>query len=138
MDIGAIKALEIPAAPDAALFLWATVPMLPQVLDVMSAWGFGYKSHFVWVKDKIGTSYWNRNKHEISLVGTRGAIPAPAQGEQYASVIDPACGRHSAKPHAFRGMIEEMFPTLPKLELFARQVFPGWDAWGNEIKEAAD
>jgi N6-adenosine-specific RNA methylase IME4 len=60
MDIGAIKALEIPAAPDAALFLWATVPMLPQALDVMSAWGFGYKSHFVWVKDKIGTSYWNR------------------------------------------------------------------------------
>jgi hypothetical protein len=39
MDIGAIKALEIPAAPDAALFLWATVPILPKALDVMSALG---------------------------------------------------------------------------------------------------
>ena len=23
---------------------------------------------------------------------------------------------------------------LPRVELFARQIPPGWDAWGNEIK----
>jgi hypothetical protein len=38
------------------LFLWATVPMLPQALEVMEAWGFAYKSHFAWVKNKIGPS----------------------------------------------------------------------------------
>ena len=26
-----------------------------------------------------------------------------------------------------------MYPTLPKIELFARQARPGWDARGNEV-----
>jgi len=30
-------------------------------------------------------------------------------------------------------MIEEMFPTLPRIELFARGRCEGWDCWGNEI-----
>jgi N6-adenosine-specific RNA methylase IME4 len=63
MSFGAIKALKIPAAKDAALFLWATAPMLPQALETMAAWGFSYKSCFVWVKDKRGLGYWARNRH---------------------------------------------------------------------------
>ena len=32
-------------------------------------------------------------------------------------------------------MIEAYFPTLPKIELFARgKARPGWDAWGNEVE----
>jgi len=132
MDTAAIRALEVPAADDAVLFLWATSPMLLEALEVLLAWGFVYKSHFVWEKDKIGTGYWNRNKHELLLVGTRGSIPAPAPGEQYESLIKAPRGAHSAKPFTFREMIEEMFPTLPRIELFARERFEGWDAWGNE------
>ena len=26
-----------------------------------------------------------------------------------------------------------MFPTLPRIELFARSTRPGWAAWGNEL-----
>lgn len=138
MDVSAIAALVPPAAPDAVLFLWATVPMLPDALNVMSAWGFVYKSQFAWIKDKAGTGFWNRNKHELLLIGTRGSIPAPAQGEQYESAITAPRGKHSAKPFAFREMIETMFPTLPRIELFARERFAGWDVWGNEISEAAE
>jgi N6-adenosine-specific RNA methylase IME4 len=138
MDIAAICALDVPSAKDCALFLWATVPMLPQALEVMSAWGFEYKSHFAWIKNKAGTGFWARNKHELLLIGTRGSIPAPAHGEQYASAIEADRGKHSAKPFAFREMIEDMFPTLPKLEMFAREKFEGWDAWGNEVAEAAE
>jgi len=69
-----IKARDVPsiAADDCALFLWATVPMLPQALEVMAAWGFHYVSSAVWVKDHIGTGYWFRIRHEILLAGTRG------------------------------------------------------------------
>ena len=45
MQVDRIKAMTIPAADNAALFLWATTPMLPQALEVMTAWGFGYRSH---------------------------------------------------------------------------------------------
>jgi N6-adenosine-specific RNA methylase IME4 len=136
MDTEAVMALEVPADDDCVLFLWATVPMLPHAIAVMSAWDFTYKSNFVWVKDKAGTGFWSRNKHELLLIGTRGSVPAPAHGDQYPSAIEAPRGEHSAKPFAFREMIEELFPTLPKLEMFAREQFEGWDAWGNEAKTA--
>jgi N6-adenosine-specific RNA methylase IME4/ParB-like chromosome segregation protein Spo0J len=117
---------------DCALFLWATVPMLPDALQVMSAWGFKYKSQCMWRKDRIGTGYWFRNAHEILLVGTRGKIPAPAMGMQWESVIDAPVGEHSAKPEKFYELIEAYFPNLPKIELNARRARAGWDAWGLE------
>jgi N6-adenosine-specific RNA methylase IME4 len=46
-SLAEIKALDVKSivAADCVLFLWATVPMLPQALEVMKAWGFEYKSH---------------------------------------------------------------------------------------------
>jgi N6-adenosine-specific RNA methylase IME4 len=121
------------AADDCALFLWATVPMLPQALAVMSAWGFEYKSHFIWSKDKIGTGYWNRNQHELLLVGTRGNVPAPSPGTQWPSVIEAPITKHSEKPERFAELVESYFPVLPKIELNRRGApRDGWDAWGNE------
>jgi N6-adenosine-specific RNA methylase IME4 len=126
------------AADDCVLFLWATVPMLPNALGVMAAWGFEYRSHFVWAKDRIGTGYWNRNKHELLLVGAKGNIPAPAPGMQWDSVVEAAVGEHSVKPKCFLEMIDAYFPTLPKIELNCRgQPWSGWDAWGNELESAA-
>jgi N6-adenosine-specific RNA methylase IME4 len=124
--------MKVPAAPDCVLFLWATVPMLCQALGVMGNWGFTYKSHFIWLKDRMGTGYWNRNQHELLLVGTRGDIPAPAPGTQYPSVIDAPVTGHSAKPHHFAEMIEELFPNQMLLEMFARGPRLGWTVHGNE------
>jgi N6-adenosine-specific RNA methylase IME4 len=133
-SLEAIKALDVASisADDAALFLWATVPKLPQALETMSAWGFTYRTHFVWLKDKAGTGYWNRNRHELLLVGTRGNIPAPAPGTQSPSVIEAPVGAHSAKPEAFLELIETHFPNLPKIELNARKRREGWSAWAFE------
>jgi N6-adenosine-specific RNA methylase IME4 len=136
-----IKARDVPsiAAPDCVLFLWATVPMLPQGLAVMAAWGFEYKSHIVWIKDKAGTGYWFRNRHEHLLVGTRGHPPAPAPGEQWPSLVEAPRGRHSEKPEIFCELIETYYPTLPKIELNRRGApRQGWDAWGLEAREAAE
>lgn len=133
MTLDDLKAMTVPAADDCVLFLWATVPMLPEAIALMSAWDFAYKSNFVWLKDRPGTGYWNRNRHEHLLIGTRGNIPAPAPGDQYESVINAVVQQHSAKPFHFREIIENMFPTLPRVELFARESFVGWHSWGNEV-----
>ena len=143
MDLDAIKALtSSDRRADSVLFLWATVPTLMQAGEVMAAWGFTYQSQFVWLKkiregekNRPGTGYWSRNVHETLLVGTRGKIPAPAPGTQQDSVIAAPIGEHSAKPVVFAEMIERLFPTLPKIELFARgEARPGWDTWGNEAE----
>jgi N6-adenosine-specific RNA methylase IME4 len=48
-------------------------------------------------------------------------------------VIEAVRAAHSAKPFAFHEMIESMFPTLPRLEMFARgEAFAGWERWGQE------
>jgi len=133
-----IKALDVRSicAPDCALFLWATVPMLPQALEVMAAWGFAYKSHIAWVKDRFGTGYWFRNAHELLLVGTRGHVPAPAPGAQYASVLEAPVGIHSAKPEDFLRLVEAYFPTIPKIEMHRRgPARKGWDSWGADVDQ---
>jgi N6-adenosine-specific RNA methylase IME4 len=134
-----IKARDVPsiAADDCVLFLWATVPMLPHALEVMVAWGFLYVSNFAWAKDKAGTGYWNRNQHELLLVGRKGNVPAPAPGMQWPSVIEAPVADHSAKPEKFLELIEAYFPTLPKIELNRRgPARAGWDAWGHEAESA--
>lgn len=53
MSIAEIKALPVAAlaAPDCALFLWITFPMLQEGWGVMEAWGFTFKTvAFVWIK----------------------------------------------------------------------------------------
>jgi N6-adenosine-specific RNA methylase IME4/DNA-binding CsgD family transcriptional regulator len=134
-DIIAERDVTSIAADDCVLFLWATVPMLRDALRVMEAWGFEYKSHAVWDKIHIGTGYWFRNRHELLLVGTKGSIPAPAMGDQFASVMTIARKEHSAKPEQFLELIEQYFPNLPKIELNRRgPPRAGWDAWGNEAE----
>ena len=39
---------------DAALLLWATMPLLPEAFSLMEAWGFKYKTCFVnWIKTRL-------------------------------------------------------------------------------------
>jgi N6-adenosine-specific RNA methylase IME4 len=126
------------AADDCALFLWSTVPFEAHAHDVIKAWGFAYKSQLVWIKDKLATGYWFRNRHEILLLATRGDPPVPAPGTQWESVLEAPVGRHSEKPTAVYDLIEAYFPSLPKIELNAREARSGWDAWGFEApREAA-
>lgn len=125
------------AADDCALFLWATAPMLYHALGVMDAWGFEYKSHCIWLKDKVGTGYWFRNKHELLLVGTRGKFVAPAPGTQWESVVEAAVAEHSKKPEIFLEWVEENWPSIPKIELNRRgSAREGWAAWGLEYEAA--
>lgn len=127
---------EIPVqqmvAQDALLLLWATVPMLPQGLDVLKAWGFKYKSQIVWDKAHIGTGYWARNRHEIVLIGRRRKFPCLKPALFPASVILEKRREHSRKPDYIHNIINERFPEMSKLELFGRCAREGWTVLGNQ------
>jgi N6-adenosine-specific RNA methylase IME4 len=62
---------------DAVLFLWVISPKLFESQQVIEAWGFDYRSSWVWVKDKIGLGFYARNQHELLLVAKRGNMPLP-------------------------------------------------------------
>jgi N6-adenosine-specific RNA methylase IME4 len=62
---------------------------------------------------------------------------APAPGEQADSVIERPVGAHSEKPAVVHELIEAMFPSAQKVELFARHPRAGFDAWGLEAESEA-
>jgi N6-adenosine-specific RNA methylase IME4 len=136
MDLAAIKALPVNAwaSKDAALYLWCTTPHLANALAVVAAWGFTYKSCLVWIKERIGTGYWNRNRHEHLLIGARGSGVCPRYRNVALvdSVIEGQQRGHSHKPDRAAEIIEKYHPDMRKLEMFAREHRPGWDSWGDQ------
>jgi len=127
------------AENDASLFLWVTNPLLPIGFQVMSAWGFDYKTvAFCWVKrtdnGKIRTNlgYWTLGSIELCLLGTRGS-PKKITNTVRQLIEAPVMG-HSCKPSEARKRIEELFGDVPRIELFARRKTEGWDVWGSEVE----
>lgn len=125
--------LEIPTAKDAVLFLWATNAKLNTALTVMTSWGFKYKTNMAWVKNRIGTGFYVRGKHELLLIGKRGEVPLPMESTRPHSVLQADVQKHSKKPEIVYEIIESMYPNRQYLELFARNTRKGWVSWGDEI-----
>ena len=142
-DICALPVESI-AAPDCALFLWVTFPVLPDAFQVLGAWGFTYKTvAFVWVKRNRktpslfwGLGHWTRANAEMCLLATKGK-PKRISSSVH-QIIESPIEEHSKKPDETRRRILELVGDLPRVELFARQETPGWDVWGNEVVSSLD
>jgi len=134
MPLADICAMDVKAmaAPDAVLFLWATFPLLPEGLEVVKAWGFTYKTAFVWDKQRANMGNYHNACAELLLVATRGSC-TPEIDTRFPQVQAYARARHSEKPEDWRRVIDGMYPSGPRIELFRRGDAPaGWVVWGNE------
>lgn len=117
---------------NAVLFLWVTSPILNECFDVINAWGFDYKSSFVWDKIKHNMGHYNSVRHEFLLICTKGSC-TPDVLKLHDSVISEERTEHSKKPDIFRAIIDEIYTFGSKIELFARDEHDGWYSWGNEV-----
>ena len=146
MSLSDMKKLPVAqlAAKDCALFLWVTDPFLPAGLELISAWGFTYKTVAVyWVKANAkadlprlserdcftGLGYWTRANQEQCLLATRGKPHRKAKDVR--RLVVDVRREHSRKPDKVRSGIERLVDG-PYLELFTRESVPGWSAWGTE------
>jgi len=134
LSLDEIKQLPVKSISDkdCVLFLWATVPLLPEAFEVLDAWGFNYKTMLTWRKImSLGMGYWFRGQTEHLLLGVKGNVKAFRHQE--ANFIQTHVLSHSKKPHKFRLLIEKATKGLePRIELFARTKIHGWDTWGND------
>jgi N6-adenosine-specific RNA methylase IME4 len=124
---------------DAVLFMWVTSPLLERCFPIIEAWGFDYKSSFVWDKIKHNMGHYNSVRHELLLICTRGSCK-PDVPRLIDSVQSIERTKHSQKPHEFYEIIEGLYDHGRKLELFSRTSRDGWDMDGNEqtaMQEAA-
>lgn len=132
MSTNEICELPIPAEDNAVLFLWVTSPLLEDSFKVIKAWGFKYKTSFIWDKVAHSMGHYNSVRHEFLLICTRGSC-TPDVPKLLDSVVSIERTEHSVKPNEFREIIDTLYPIGNRLELFARRPAKGWDVWGNEV-----
>lgn len=128
------------AAPDCAIFLWTTAPLLVETVDMVKAWRLRYVTKaFSWIKTYpaggiffgIGSyteDVWllsngtpQRKAKDVSQI-----VPTSEEG-----IVAPM-GRHSKKPEEVQNRIERLL-TGPYLEIFARRQRPNWTCIGGEL-----
>lgn len=126
----------------AHLYLWVPNALLPEGLQVLSAWGFTYKTNLVWHKvrkdggpDGRGVGFYFRNTTELILFGVRGkSARTLAPGRSQVNMIRTQKREHSRKPDETYEIIESC-SAGPYLEMFSRGKREGWVAWGNQVED---
>ena len=125
---------------DALLFIWCVdsrIPILPAVLE---AWGFRWGgTAFIWHKtgqrslcgENAPFGPLPRRGCEVCFLGKRGRWIG--QNVDVRQFLNAPRREHSRKPDEVRLRIEKLVGPVPKIELFARRRYPGWDAWGDEV-----
>lgn len=157
--------MELPvrdiAADDAVLAMWVTDPILAQAMNLISAWGFEFKTvAFYWAKTweksdlasmhetasfPIGTGYITRGNPEQLWIAARGEPRRRIMNIDGVMKTDMSIRKlqfapralHSEKPRKFYGLLERLYDG-PRLEMFARTREPGWSSWGNQVGALED
>lgn len=142
MTMSELKALPVREAADrdACLFMWATNPLLKDAIELMEAWGFRYVTVYkTWLK-RTATGkractpgYWSMSSTELLLLGTRGRMQRFKTSSSVKQELEAERRSHSEKPECVRDEIQSLLDVRARLELFARHVVDGWDAWGLEV-----
>lgn len=133
-EIAALPVQEL-AADAAHLWLWTTNAFLFECPRLFRAWGFEFKSSYVWVKPQMGIGNYLRNSHELLLLGTRGGLTGAARDVR--SWGEFSRTEHSAKPEWIRANVVERVSPGPRLELFGRRPAAGWTVWGDQIARSS-
>lgn len=141
MSMAELLALELPhevtEARAAVLFMWRLASMQPEALALCQAWGFTVKTELVWNKltrtgkKHFGMGRYVRMAHEVCLVAAFGkAFP---ERLNVRSTFEAPVLEHSRKPDAFYEIVEALYPSSRKVELFARVRRPGWVQYGDQV-----
>ena len=127
---------------DSILFIWTTDYHLAKYLNIISSWGFQYKTiGFAWQKKtKAGTpvcfmgAYTMKSGIEICLLATKGKNAAKlVKKHNVRSFIESPREQHSRKPIEVKNRIVDLVGDCSRIELFAREKTNGWDAWGDQL-----
>ena len=126
------------ANDNSVLLMWVVDPLLDKAFEVISAWGFKYKTvGFTWAKTNkksmgffTGLGYWTRGNPEMCLLATKGK--PKRLSKSVPQLVVEQRREHSRKPDIMYNHIENLLEG-PYIELFARTQRSGWDSWGNQI-----
>ena len=140
MSFDELKKLQIEKISDnnCLLFLWIVSPELKKCIEVGESWGFRYITvAFVWHHKMALLGNYTMAGCELCLLFKKGKIPEgkiKGSGNGIKQFWEESKQGASKKPDEIRNRIEKLFPKSKRIELFARDKYPNWDSWGNEVK----
>lgn len=127
---------------DCAIFMWSTDAHIKEAIELMESWGFKYVTiAFVWSKTSKNRKLlwnlgaWTMKNCELCLFGTKGQMLKYKKSNSVKQLFYALRTKHSKKPDCVYEFIEELFGEIPRIELFARQSYPGWDCFGLEAPD---
>ena len=131
MELAEIKNLPVEniVSDDAILWLWVPNAHLPDAFEVITAWGFQYKTALTWGKNRIGVGDWLRGQTELCLFAVRGKPTVSLTNQS--TLLKADVREHSRKPEEFYSLVESLCPGS-KVELFARTQREGWVSHGDQ------
>ncbi|XP_053848801.1 N(6)-adenine-specific methyltransferase METTL4 isoform X3 [Vidua macroura] len=147
-----IKQIPVPAlaAPNCLVVTWVTNRQkhLRFVKDELYPhWSVKTLAEWHWVKITTTGEFvlpldsLHKKPYEVLILGrvqgdvkealrkSEGVIPIP----EHQLIVSIPCSLHSHKPPLAAVLAEFIKPDVECLELFARNLQPGWTSWGNEV-----
>lgn len=119
------------------IFMWTIDKFLHESEQMMKDLGYELHARFVWDKENgVAPAFTVRYSHEYLLWFYKKGhmlMPEESMRGKYTTVLREKSTVHSKKPNCAYEMIEALFPNTRKLEMFARSIRKGWDAWGNQV-----
>lgn len=132
-----LKQVTSLTADNSILFLWTIDKYLFEAEEIAKRLGYKLHARMIWNKvNGIPAAFTIRYGHEYLLYMYKGKFLPIAKSERgkIHSVFTEQVKRHSQKPEISYEIIERLYPNARKLEMYARNERPGWDAFGNELK----
>lgn len=121
---------------DHSLFVWTIDKFLIDA-DLRFA-DLGYKRHarLVWDKGNgVAPAFTVRFCHEYCIWYYKEKLPPVATDVRgkFGTVLQERSREHSRKPDAAYLMVDALYPTAKKYDVFSREPRGGWDQFGNQI-----
>lgn len=118
------------------VFMWTIEQYLVECDAYMLARGYKRHCRFIWDKTNgVAPAFTIRFTHEYLIWYYRdGLLPiSKEQQGKFKTVFTEKSRQHSRKPDFAYQMVDLLYPNHPKIDVFSRELRPGWDQYGNEL-----
>lgn len=136
-----IKQADKLTTDNAIMFLWTIDKYLFEAQQIAEKLGYKLHARMIWNKvTGIPAAFTIRYGHEYLLYMYKGKLLPVALNERgrIHSVFTEQVKKHSQKPEQAYQIIERLYPSVAKIELYARSSRQNWDCWGNEAPESKE